>query len=162
MKICTPDITLISRHTIDEILDCAQSRQEQIFFSPRLQPPISPVLFKNVVRSRFDPTLILIENKVVAHANFINTGKICTIGNLIVHYSYRRKGLAAILISHLEKIAIEKYKTEMLAISCFDENLSARTLFKTLKFEISGTKYIDCADGNRRMLFLFNRRLDYK
>ena len=71
------------------------------------------------------------------------------IRNVIIHRDYRGRGVGRQMISHMVKIAYEKYKLPEIRISSFNQNAPALLLYSSLGFIPYEIEEKKDWDGNR-------------
>ena len=76
------------------------------------------------------------DGRVAGFANFykVKPGKFCAVGNVIVDPALRGRGVAAFLVSGMEKLAVSKYSAKEISISCFSRNKKAVSLYTRLGY----------------------------
>lgn len=118
------------------ISDFPQNENELYFMYPKAEFPLTAEQLQASIDSRFDSTVILLDNIVVGFANFYEAkiGKYCSIGNVIVNPLFRGKGAGKYLIGIMENIAIKKYNVKETRISCFNQNVTGLLLYGKLGY----------------------------
>lgn len=89
-----------------------------------------------IATQRHDLTVGLVDNTVVAFANFydLEPQKLAFIGNVIVARAYRGQGIGKALIKHMVSICQQKYQATP-HISVFNSNTRALLLYAELGFK---------------------------
>lgn len=120
----------------ETICNLPQNAEELFFMFPKAQFPFTVEQLETAVSSRFDSTVILLNEEVVAFANFYEAeeGKHCSIGNVVVSSKYRNQGIGKFLIGTMENLAVEKYNILELHISCFNTNTKGLLLYAKLGY----------------------------
>lgn len=115
----------------------ASSAEELLFMLPEANYPLMPVRFLEGARAGRDPTVALVDGRVAGYISFLEVRekKFCSIGHLVVHSEYRRRGVAAYLVKVMVQTAIEKYAVRFVRASCFSHNKAAYALFHKLGFQ---------------------------
>lgn len=93
---------------------------------PKADYPLTVDQLKNVIKDRFDPTVVLFNNEIVGFANFIvvKEKQFSLIGNVVVSSLFRKSRVGIFLISVMENIGRQKYNVQEFHLSCFNQNLN--------------------------------------
>lgn len=120
---------------IPKICLLPESAEELFYFFPKAAFPLSEEEVNRSIAERSDSTVIELNGRVVAFANFYRWGlERCSIGNVVVASSVRGEGVASYLIKHMTKLAFEKHKAQEVTVSCFNQNIGGLLLYKRLGF----------------------------
>lgn len=121
---------------LEYLCQLPQSKEELFFMFPKADYPLSVEQLRTAIESRFNSTVILLDNKIVGFANFyeVKENEYCSIGNVIVSTNFRNKGIASFLIRTMESIALQKYNSREIRISCFNTNTKALLLYSKLGY----------------------------
>lgn len=113
-----------------------QSAEELFFMFSKAEYPLTASQLQEAIESRFDSTVVLLDNKIVGFANFyeVKEGKHCSVDNVIVDGSLRNKGIGKFLIESMEQITIKKYNAIEIHISCFNTNTNGLLLYTKLGY----------------------------
>jgi ribosomal protein S18 acetylase RimI-like enzyme len=113
-----------------------QGEDELFFMFPKAEFPLSPAQLREAVTRRSESTVVELDGKVAAFANFHHweTGGCCSIGNLIVSPSARRHGVGRYLIGRMAAIAFSKHRATEVTVSCFNQNIAGLLLYSKLGF----------------------------
>jgi len=127
----------IENEDFETICNLPQNAEELFFMFPKAQFPFTAEQLETAVRTRFDSTVILLNEEVVAFANFyeINENHHCSIGNVIVNPNFRNQGIGKFLIKTMESIGIEKYNASEMHLSCFNTNTNGILLYSKLGYK---------------------------
>jgi RimJ/RimL family protein N-acetyltransferase len=114
----------------------APSAQELLFFYPKASHPLTPAQLQVAIDLRSDSTVVELDGRVVAFANFYRweSGGICSIGNVIVAPQARNRGVARYLIEQMLTLAFGKHQAAEVQVSCFNQNVAGLLLYPTLGF----------------------------
>lgn len=114
-----------------------QDENELFFMFPKANYPLTIEQLQASIDSRYDSTVIIVDNQVIGFANFYeaNMDEHCSIGNVIINPDYRGKGVGKYLIQTMENIAINKYNVKEIHISCFNQNLAGLLLYSKLGYQ---------------------------
>jgi ribosomal protein S18 acetylase RimI-like enzyme len=120
----------------DSICHLPQSAEELFFMSPKAEYPLTKGQLELATNSRFDPTVVLLDNEIVGFANFYEKeeNRYCSIGNVVVSSLFRNRGIGTFLIQAMEHIALEKYNVSETHISCFNTNTKGILLYSKLGY----------------------------
>lgn len=131
-----------------------QSQEELFFFFPKAQYPLTPDQLVDGAGEREMPTVALMGDQVVGYANFIEVrpSLFCTLGNLVVDPSRRRRGVAAFLVQTMQQIASEAHGARFLRASCFSHNTAAYQLYHKLGFKPIGMAHRTSPSGEPVLL----------
>lgn len=118
---------------------CAFSRnsEELFFWYPKAAFPLSPSQLRDAIEQRSDSTVVELEGRVVAFANFYRweSGGICSIGNVIVCPTARRRGVARRLVEEMVAMAFAKHEASEVTVSCFNANVTGLLLYPRVGFQ---------------------------
>ena len=84
----------VENNDLEIISKFPQNEDELFFMFPKAVYPLTVEQIQTSIESRYDSTVIMLENIVVGFANFYeaNVGQNCSIGNVIVNPLFRGKG----------------------------------------------------------------------
>lgn len=121
---------------LEIIYKLPENEQELFFMCPKANYPLTKDQFENIVKDRFDSTVVLLDNEIVGFANFydVKKGQYCAIGNVIVSSRFRRSGIGTYLITVMENIGKQKYNVSEIHLSCFNENTDGLLLYTKLGY----------------------------
>jgi len=127
----------IEKRDFETICSFPQNLEELFFMFPKAEYPLTVNQLETAVENRFDSTVILYDKEIVGFANFyeINRNDYCSIGNVIVKSSFRKKGIGRFLIETMESIGVEKYNVSEFRLSCFNTNTNGLLLYSKLGYE---------------------------
>lgn len=134
------------RPDFEKICNLPQNEEELFFMFPKADFPLTVSRLESTVDSRFDSTVVLLNDEIVGFANFyeVKEGEYCSIGNVIVSSSFRNRGIGQFLIEAMEKIGIEKYHVSEFRLSCFNTNTNGFFLYSKSGYRPYGIeKWID-------------------
>lgn len=120
----------------EAICKLPQSAQELFFMCPKADYPLTKEQLENIIKDRFDSTVVLYDNKIIGFANFYEVKKTeyCAIGNVIVSYHFRSCGIGTFLITIMENIGKQKYDIQETHLSCFNANTAGLLLYHKLGY----------------------------
>lgn len=122
----------------DVPLICAfpQSAEELFFLSPRAAHPLTPDQLQRFIEQRFDSTVVLLDGRVSAFANFYirEPQGTCAIGNVVVAPEARAKGVGKYLIETMAATALKLHDARDVRISCFNANVAGLLLYSKIGF----------------------------
>ena len=126
----------VAEKDIELICSFAQSEDELFFLFPKAEFPLLPSQLRKAIAQRADSTVVEREGKVLAFANFYRweTGKFCSIGNVIVSPSARGQGVGRYLIQTMIGLAFTKHRATEVNVSCFNQNLAGLLFYHKLGF----------------------------
>jgi ribosomal protein S18 acetylase RimI-like enzyme len=112
------------------------SKEELYLIYPAGKYPFTVNQIKELSQVRKELTVIELENNIIGFANFYNyqQGQSAFIGNVVIDRKYRGRGLGKELISHMLKVACEKYDLPEIRISVFNDNTTALLLYRCFGF----------------------------
>lgn len=117
---------------------CALPRTpEELFYCfPRAEFPLTPEQLRAAIEQRSDSTVVELDGRVVAFANFYQwaEGGICAIGNVMVAADARRRGVASYLMKVMCALAFDKHRATEVKVSCFNANTAGLLLYPRLGF----------------------------
>ncbi len=125
----------VTEDDIEQICKLAETREELFYCFPRATFPLSVADVRHSIQTRASATVIEKDGRVVAFANFYRWQEgVCSIGNVIVSSDCRGIGVGRYLISHMTKLAFEKYHAETVTVSCFNRNVAGLLFYPKLGF----------------------------
>lgn len=125
----------VTEDDIEQICKLAETREELFYCFPRAAFPLSVADVRHSIQTRASATVVEKEGHVVAFANFYRWEEgVCSIGNVIVSSDCRGTGVGRYLISHMTKLAFEKYHAETVTVSCFNRNVAGLLFYPKLGF----------------------------
>lgn len=110
---------------LETISSFPQSQEELFYVSPRFDYPLTPDQILNLVKDRFEPTVVIHKesNEVVAYANLYKDEEgSFFLGNVIVSPQFRGKGASQYLIHAMIDKAKNSLKAERLKLACHITN----------------------------------------
>lgn len=121
---------------LEIICKLPQNEQELFFMCPKADYPLTIKQLEEVIKDRFEPTVVLFDNEIVGFANFyeIKEKQYCAIGNVIVSSHFRNCGIGTFLITVMENIGREKYSVSEFHLSCFNTNTNGLLLYTKLGY----------------------------
>lgn len=136
MKISGLSYRSVEVSDLEKICQLPKNEEELFFMFPKAEYPLSESQLESAVNSRFDSTVVMLNNDIVGFANFykVNKSQYCSIGNVVVNTNYRNMGIGKYLIQTMEQIAIEKYNVSELHLSCFNTNTKGILLYSKLGY----------------------------
>lgn len=126
----------IKADDLKKISQFPKNEEELFFMFPKAEYPLTESQLEAAINSRFDSTVILLNDDIVGFANFyeVKEYQYCSIGNVVVNTNYRNMGVGKYLIQMMERIAIEKYNVSELHLSCFNTNTKGILLYSKLGY----------------------------
>lgn len=138
---------------IPKICLLPESPEELFYCFPKASFPLSGENVRKSIVDRSDSTVVELNGRVVAFANFYRWGlERCSIGNVVVASSVRGEGVASYLIKHMTRLAFEKHKAQEVTVSCFNQNIGGFLLYKKLGFRPYDLEERIDNNGNRVVL----------
>lgn len=139
---------------LEVICQLPQNKQELFFMCPKADYPLTTTQLQEIVKDRFEPTVVLLDNEIVGFANFyeVKEKQYCAVGNVIVNAHFRKCGIGTFLITVMENIGREKYEVSEIHLSCFNENINGLLLYTQLGYVPYGIEKYTTTDGNRSAL----------
>lgn len=112
------------------------NKQELFFMCPKADYPLTIEQLREIIKDRFEPTVVLLDNEIVGFANFyeIREKQYCAIGNVIVNSHFRKCGIGTFLIAVMENIGKQKHSVSETHLSCFNENVNGLLLYTKLGY----------------------------
>jgi RimJ/RimL family protein N-acetyltransferase len=118
---------------------CAFSRdgEELFFWYPKATFPLSPSQLGDAIEQRSDSTVVELDGRVVAFANFYRwaRGGICSIGNMVVCPTARGRGVARRLVEEMVAAAFARHGAAEVTVSCFNANVAGLLVYPRLGFQ---------------------------
>lgn len=131
---------LTTRPAVEEDLESIRlfplNAEEAFFMFPKATYPLSREELTEAMHRRWDATVAERGGEMAGYANFyeVRDGSYCSMGNVVVSPSFRRRGVASFLIKEMAKIAHERHGATELRLSCFCENRAGLLLYLRLGF----------------------------
>lgn len=141
----------VEEKDIQVICGFPQSEDELFFLYPNATFPLSPSQLRDAVEQRSDSTVVELDGKVVAFANFYRReiGGCCSIGNVIVSPVARGRGVGRYLIEQMIGLAFSKHQASEVTVSCFNQNVAGLLLYPKLGFRPYAIEKRQDKKGNR-------------
>ncbi len=113
-----------------------QSAEELYFLFPKATYPLTPEQLRRAIEQRHDSTVVLLDERVCAFANFYvrETAGACAIGNVVVAPEARARGVGRYLIETMIRKALLQHQAGEVRISCFNRNVAGLLLYAKLGF----------------------------
>jgi ribosomal protein S18 acetylase RimI-like enzyme len=127
---------LFQKDDLSTICTFPQNAEELFFMFPKASFPLCEEELSAAIAGRADSTVVELDGAPVGFANFYRfepRGR-CSIGNVIVSPSVRRRGVATRLIRHMLGLAYGKYDAAEVTVACFNANAAALLLYPKLGF----------------------------
>ncbi len=136
------------------IVQLPEDKISLFYMFPKATFPLTIEQLKDVIKSRFDSTVFLINDKIIGYANiyFYDDEKEPYIGNVILSKDYRGKGLGKEIVKTMIHKAMSNHDTNCVKIAVFKSNLSVYNLYKSLCFEEYKTEIRIDFEGNKQEL----------
>jgi len=117
----------LENQDLETICNFPQSIEELFFVSPKFKYPLTPEQILELLKDRYEPTVVVdkSKNEVVAYANIYgldSTECSCWLGNVIVSHEYRGKGVAKYLLDNILDKAKHKLGMKKIQLSCHNTN----------------------------------------
>lgn len=118
------------------VVKLPENERELFFMCPKANYPLTPEQLEDIIKDRFDSTVVLLNNEIVGFANFyeVREAQYCAIGNVVISSCFRNRGIGTFLITIMENIARTKYSVSEIHLSCFNENISGLLLYTKLGY----------------------------
>ncbi|WP_299178917.1 GNAT family N-acetyltransferase [uncultured Neptuniibacter sp.] len=130
-----------------------ESAEELFYCFPRASFPLTAENVSKAIAERSDSTVVELNGRVVAFANFYRWGpERCSIGNVVVASSVRGAGVASYLINYMTRLAFDKHQAQEVTVSCFNQNIGGLVLYKKLGFRPYDLEERIDHNGNRVVL----------
>ena len=135
----------------EAICQLVTNKEELFLMHPNGTYPFTVAQIQELSRIRKELTVAVFEDRIIGFTDFydFNVDKFAFIGNVIIHRNYRGRGIGRQMISHMVKIAYEKYKLPEIRISAFNQNAPALLLYSSLGFVPYAIEENQDLNGNR-------------
>lgn len=146
---------------LPQVVAIPQDAEELFFCYPKGHWPFTVEQLTNAVAARQASTVVELDGRVVAFANFYASepGHYCALGNVMVAASARGKGVAHYLIAQMEQIARERFAAQEMQVSCFNANSAGLLLYPKLGYEVYDVQERCDHRGQRVALLQFRKTL---
>ncbi len=113
-----------------------QDEEELFFLFPKATYPLTPEQLSRAIERRFDSTVVLLDDRPCAFANFYvrEPRGTCAIGNVVVALETRGTGVGRYLVETMVRKALLKHRATEVRISCFNGNVAGLLLYAKLGF----------------------------
>ena len=126
----------VTEDDISDICRLPDTREELFYCFPRAAFPLSEAEVRQSIEKRSDSTVVEVEGRVVAFANFYRWEEgLCSIGNVVVAADARGSGVGSCLIKHMVMLGFEKHRAKMVSVSCFNRNAAGLLFYPKLGFQ---------------------------
>jgi ribosomal protein S18 acetylase RimI-like enzyme len=141
----------VGENDIPVICGFPQSEDELFFLFPKAAFPLAPTQLQGAIAQRSDSTVVELDGKVVAFANFYRwePADCCSIGNVIVSPTDRGRGVGRYLIEQMIDLAFSKHQAAEVTVSCFNRNIVGLLLYSKLGFHPYAIEERQDKNGNR-------------
>lgn len=141
----------VDEKDIQVICSFPQSEDELFFLFPKAAFPLTPSQLQDSIAQRSDSTVVELDGKVAAFANFYRweAGGSCSIGNVIVSPAARGSGVGTYLIEQMVGLAFSKHQAAEVTVSCFNQNVAGLLLYPKLGFQPYAIEERQDKKGNR-------------
>lgn len=140
------------------VCDLIPDAEELFLVYPKGKFPLTADQLENMLDRRQEPTVMLIDSKVVGFAAFYQLRKARSvfIGNVVVDLRQRGRGLGKKLVSYMRGLAFGKYGLPEVRISVYNSNTSALLLYANMGFKPYAIQSKRDPEGNRVALISLN------
>jgi len=121
----------------EAIVQLLPTVDELFLVYPKGQHPFTVDQVRFLAETRKELTVAVEKGEVIGFANLYDVaqGQWAFIGNVIVATAFRGQGVGRLLVSHLIRLAFEKYDVSEVRISVFNDNAPALLLYAGMNFE---------------------------
>ncbi|MDF9842113.1 MULTISPECIES: GNAT family N-acetyltransferase [unclassified Paenibacillus] len=126
---------------------CTFPRDEEELYcvSPKFSYPLTPEQIMKVLEGRFNPTVIVAEDRrqPLAYANLYDKDEeqhTCWLGNVVVRPGYRGSGVASFLLESMMQQASNEHDIQTLKLYCHNINTRALLFYCKHGFTPCGSK----------------------
>lgn len=118
------------------ICSLIKSEEELFLVYPSGKYPFTVEQVRELSQVRKELTVAVDDGEIIGFANLYNyeSAKSAFIGNVVISKSHRGRGLGKKIVSHMLKMAFEKYHLPEVKISVFSENIPALLLYSDFGF----------------------------
>ncbi len=122
---------------LKQILNFNLDRTELFYFSPSAAYPLTLEQLEQQLSKHHESIVMLNDKEIVGFANFYKVDKhnIAFIGNLLIKPEKRKQGLGKQLLQYMIKYGFTKLHLKQVHLSCYQDNLPALSLYKSLGFK---------------------------
>jgi ribosomal protein S18 acetylase RimI-like enzyme len=144
------------------ICDMISSEEELFLVYAQGKHPLTVEQVEALVEIRTEPTVMLLDDKVVGFGNFYGykKGRSVVIGNVVIDPSLRGKGLGKLLVGHMIDLAFRKYDLPRVKIHVYNRNLSGLLSYISLGFKPYAMKARKDYKGDTVVLFTLALKRD--
>ena len=113
-----------------------QNATELYFMFPKATYPLTYEQLKSNFEQRSNCTVFLCNDQVVAFCNIydLEPGRRCTLGNVIIHPSFRGKGVSTFLLNTMAELVKKRYDAHEFHLTCFNSNTPGLLLYTRAGF----------------------------
>lgn len=136
-----------------------QSAEELFFMFPKAHWPFTGEQLLEAASRRWDPTVVEMEGRPAAYANFarFEEGRFVGIGNVVVAPQARGRGIGRFLIETMTAKGFAHGVNEV-RVSCHSSNAAGLLMYASLGFEPFGIEKVGDWKGGRAALIHFRKR----
>ncbi len=151
-----------TENDFEAICKLVPNKEELFLMHPNGQYPFTVAQIQELSRVRKELTVAVFEDRIIGFTDFydFNVDRFAFIGNVIIYRDYRGRGIGRKMISHMVKIAYEKYKLPEIRISAFNQNAPALLLYSSLGFTPYEIEEKQDWDGNRIAIINLKKKCD--
>lgn len=127
----------VAEQDIEIVCRFPQTEDELFFLFPKAEFPLTPSQLRTAIAQRADSTVVELDGKVVAFANFYQweAGARCSIGNVVVSPVARGRGVGRYLIERMIELAFSKHRATEVTVACFNWNIAGLLFYPKLGFQ---------------------------
>lgn len=137
MTIAHMEVREATAQDYEAIVRLVPTREELFLVYPKGIHPFSVSQIRALADVRNELTVAVHSGEVIGFANLydLEPGQWAFIGNVVVSRAFRGQGLGRKLVTHMVRMAFEKYGVPEARISVFSENTPALLLYASLGFK---------------------------
>jgi ribosomal protein S18 acetylase RimI-like enzyme len=144
------------------ICDMLPSEEELFLVYAQGKYPLTVEQVAALVEKRTEPTVMLLDDRVIGFANFYGykERRSVVIGNVVVDSSLRGKGLGKLLVSYMIDLAFRRYDLPRVKLHVYNRNLAGLLFYRSLGFEPYAMKPKKDYRGDTVVMFTLVLRRD--
>lgn len=144
----------VDEQDIEIVCGFPQTEDELFFLFPKAEFPLTPSQLRSAIAQRADSTVVELDGKVVAFANFHRweAGGCCSIGNVVVSPVARGRGVGRYLIERMIDLAFSKHRATEVTVACFNWNIAGLLFYPKLGFQPYAIEERQDKDGQQIVL----------
>ena len=134
-----------------EIVSLVPNQEELFLVYPKGKHPFTVGQLQELAERREELTVAVQSGQIIGFANLydLQANEWTFIGNVVIHREFRGSGMGQKLMTHMARLAFDKYQLPEVRVSVFNGNTPAILLYDSLGFKPYALEERVDPSGNR-------------